>query len=230
MAKKAQSTLKNAYLSFFLLSSLAIVVSFSVVFEAMALITPIQNMIVFFVFNLFIISLLTINFINYLAEKTTVLVKLVGLSLVLFITVIGLQGMLVIPEFEKGASVQNSLLTKADLEIVHSQAEPYAWFLMGSIVIIIAIFPFFYSKSVLSPLKTLLDGVDEVNKGNLKVTIPVTNQDEIGAVTRHFNTMTSNLEKANSSLKDYAEQLEKKVKDRTKQLNKQNIALELEPI
>ncbi len=226
LAKKAYSTLKNAYLSFFLLSSLAIVVSFSVVFEAMALITPIQNMIVFFVFNLLIISLLTINFINYLAEKTTVLVKLVGLSLVLFITVIGLQGMLVIPEFEKGTSVQNSLLSKTDLEIVHSQAEPYAWFLIGSIVIIIAIFPFFYSKSVLSPLKTLLDGVDEVNKGNLKVTIPVTNQDEIGAVTRHFNTMTSNLEKANSSLKDYAEQLEKKVEDRTKQLNKQNIALE----
>ncbi len=226
VAKKTKASSQNAYFSFFGVSILAILISFSIIFEAMKVISPTQNMIVFFVLNLVIISLLTINVINYLAEKTTVLVKLVGLSLVLFITVIGLQGMLVIPEFDKGTTMQDSLISKAELQIVHDQVEPYAWFLMASIVVIIAISPFFYNKSVLKPLKTLLDGVDEVNRGNLKVSIPITNQDEIGAVTRHFNTMTSNLEKANSSLKDYAEQLEKKVEDRTKQLNKQNIALE----
>ncbi len=226
VAKKTKTSSQNAYFSFFGLSILAILISFSIIFEAMKVISPTQNMIVFFVLNLVIISLLTINFINYLAEKTTVLVKLVGLSLVLFITVIGLQGMLVIPEFDKGTTMQDSLISKAELQIVHDQVEPYAWFLMASILVIIAIFPFFYNTSVLKPLKTLLDGVDEVNRGNLKVSIPITNQDEIGAVTRHFNTMTSNLEKANSSLKDYAEQLEKKVEDRTKQLNAQNITLE----
>tara|TARA_R110002096_G_scaffold183757_3_gene361804 strand:- start:4148 stop:6880 length:2733 start_codon:yes stop_codon:yes gene_type:complete len=226
VAKKAESTSKNAYLSFFIISTLSIIISFSVVIDAIGLISPIQNMIVFFVFNLVIISLLTTNFINYLAEKTTVLVKIVGLSLVLFITIIGLQGFLVMPDFEQGRSVQGSLLSEADLQMAHNQAEPYAWFLIGAIIFIVIIFPFFFNKSVLSPLKTLLDGVDEVNRGNLKVSIPVVNQDEIGVVTRHFNAMTSNLEKANSALKDYAEQLEKKVKNRTKQLNSQNITLE----
>lgn len=221
----ANESFKNGFLAFFILSLLALCISFSVIFETLGLITPTQNMVIFFVFNLIIISLVTINFINYLAKKTTVLVKLVGLSLVLFITVIGLQGLLVIPNFEEA---KNSGLYQSEqvLQDLHNQAEPYAWFLLGSIFLIVAIFPLFYYKSILSPLKTLLNGVDELNKGNLNVNIPVTYQDEIGSVTRHFNNMAENLRKANDELKEYAQDLEAKVTDRTEKLNKKTKLLE----
>lgn len=219
---------KNGYLSFFVLSTLGISVSFSVVFEALDIITATQNMIIFFVLNLIIISLLTINFINYLSEKTTVLVKLVGLSLVLFITVIGLQGLLVIPNFEETKSSQILEQSQISLEQVHAQTEPYAWFLIGSIFIIIVIFPFFYNKSVLKPLKTLLKGVDQLNQGNLDVNIPIINQDEIGVVTNHFNKMATNLKKANFELKEYAEGLEERVRKRTEELNSKTKLLEVQ--
>lgn len=220
--------LRNAFLSFFVLSTLGISVSFSVVFEALDIISPTQNMIIFFVLNLIIISLLTVNFINYLAEKTTVLVKLVGLSLVLFITVIGLQGLLVIPNFEETKSTQLLEQSQESLQQIHAQAEPYAWFLIGSVFIIIVVFPFFYNKSVLQPMKTLLKGVDQINQGNLDVNIPVINQDEIGVVTHHFNTMAENLKEANFELKEYAEELEDRVQKRTEELNSKAKLLEFQ--
>ena len=219
---------KNGYLSFFILSALAISVSFSVVFEAMGIISSTLNMILFFVLNLIIITLLTINFINYLAEKTTVLVKLIGLSLVLFITVIGLQGLLVIPNFQDVGSASDLLDSPELLQQIHNQVEPYAWFLIASILIIIVIFPFFYNKSVLQPLETLLNGVDQVNRGNLSVTIPVINQDEIGVVTNHFNRMANNLQNANNELKKYAEELENRVQKRTEELKSKTELLEIQ--
>lgn len=219
---------KNGYLSFFILSALAIAVSFSVVFEALGVISSTMNMIIFFVLNLIIITLLTANFINYLAEETTVLVKLIGLSLVLFITVIGLQGILVIPNFHEPDPSLDLAQSLHLLKEIHNQVEPFAWFLVASVFIIIAIFPFFYNKSVLQPLKTLLNGVDQVNRGNLSINIPVINQDEIGVVTNHFNNMTSNLQKASIELKEYAEELEDRVQKRTKELKSQTELLEIQ--
>jgi len=226
-AQKDNPQHKSRYLSFFALSALAIAVSFSVVFKALGLISSTANMIIFFVLNLIIITLLTVNFINYLAEKTTVLVKLIGLSLVLFITVIGLQGILIIPELDSESSANIVLSTQA-LQQVHNQVEPYALFLIASILVIIIVFPFFYNKSVLRPLKTLLNGVDQINQGNLRVKIPVKSQDELGVVTNHFNIMAQNLLKANNELKNYAEELENRVQKRTEELNSKTKLLEVQ--
>jgi len=60
------------------------------------------------------------------------------------------------------------------------------------------------TKTITSPLKTLADTADEVAEGNFEVALlPVQSQDEIGIVTRAFNTMVVNI-------REYIERIKKK--------------------
>lgn len=223
--KRSSGTAVNraAYKSFFLITILAIIISITPVLRVLSLINIRIFTLFFFVLNLIVFCLLTATMINYLADRTTVLVKLVGISLVLFVTVIGLQGFLVIPEYERP---NPDTITVSERQEIHAQLVPYASFLFGSSSIILLLFPIFYNKSVLKPLRTLLSGVNQVSKGNLDTTIPVINQDEFGIVTVHFNKMIGNLNNAQKALKEYAEKLEERVEERTKELNLKNTLLE----
>jgi signal transduction histidine kinase/class 3 adenylate cyclase len=75
------------------------------------------------------------------------------------------------------------------------------WTLLGSTAAIVLIFPMFFRVSLVKPLERLLTGVRQVNQGNLDITVPVQYQDEIGFLTRSFNTMVGSVKRADQ-LKD----------------------------
>ncbi|MCK5361481.1 MAG: GAF domain-containing protein [Gammaproteobacteria bacterium] len=61
----------------------------------------------------------------------------------------------------------------------------------GSIVIGLTLM--LLTRRITAPLKALVDGAEEVGKGNLDVRIPVETSDEIGVLARAFNRMTEQL-------------------------------------
>jgi signal transduction histidine kinase/DNA-binding response OmpR family regulator len=219
-----KSNYRSAYLSFFVLSLLANILSIVPALKALELIHPVVYTISFFVLNLSIFCGIYILFINHVTEKTTVLVKLVGISLVLFTTVIGLQGFLI--SFDSYSEIITDNSSLDTLRAIHVDILPFAWFLLGSVGVILITFPVFFSKSVLSPLRELLVAVDKVNSGKLDAEIAVANNDEIGIVSGHFNEMTKSLKKAHTDLQIYANELEQRVDERTLELNQQNELLE----
>jgi diguanylate cyclase (GGDEF)-like protein len=79
-------------------------------------------------------------------------------------------------------------------------------------------FPRLLNSSVSIPLESLLAGIHKIEKGNLDLSIPVRNEDEIGLVTQHFNTMTTRIN-------DLVTDLENRVTERTKELSAANLNL-----
>lgn len=71
------------------------------------------------------------------------------------------------------------------------------------------------NRVVLIPLSTLAASSNEIARGNFTITMPVSSDDEIGSLTRSFNEMAR-------MVKDYTENLEHKVNERTDALNRSN--------
>ncbi|BDA80460.1 serine phosphatase [Leptospira kobayashii] len=86
------------------------------------------------------------------------------------------------------------------------------------LVVLLVIFPLFFRATLVNPLYSLLSGVEKVNQGNLEVEIPIQVNDEIGYLAESFNGMVTSIRDARRELQDYAENLEAKVKERTKEL------------
>jgi signal transduction histidine kinase/CheY-like chemotaxis protein len=82
--------------------------------------------------------------------------------------------------------------------------------ILGSLLVLLLL-PFFFWRSLIVPLDRLLGGVKQIMGGDLHVSVPITVDDEIGYLTRSFNSMTG-------SLLDLTEGLEQKVTDRTQAL------------
>ncbi len=101
---------------------------------------------------------------------------------------------------------------------LHTFIFPLMWAIIGGSLLIILAFPRLLRFSIIKPLENLLDGVHQVEKGDLDISIPIQNEDEIGLLTQHFNKMTSRL---NELVTD----LEKRVADRTLELSNVNIRL-----
>ncbi|HEY0059467.1 MAG TPA: HAMP domain-containing protein, partial [Flavisolibacter sp.] len=86
------------------------------------------------------------------------------------------------------------------------------------VCIILLLLPYMLKISFTKRLQNLLSGVQSVNAGKLDTRVPVGLHDEIGELTQNFNQMTRVLNKAQSDLTAYAQTLEKKVAERTAQL------------
>ncbi|TGN17140.1 SpoIIE family protein phosphatase [Leptospira idonii] len=86
------------------------------------------------------------------------------------------------------------------------------------LVVLLVVFPLFFRSTLVNPLYSLLAGVEKVNQGNLEVEVPIQTNDEIGFLAESFNGMVTSIRDARRELQDYAENLEEKVKERTKEL------------
>ncbi len=89
----------------------------------------------------------------------------------------------------------------------------------GSLLFIFLLFPLFFRVNLMTPLEELLQGVRQVQAGNLHVATPIRYQDEIGFLSASFNTMVRSIEQAERQLQDYNRTLEQKVADRTQELS-----------
>ncbi|NLV68537.1 MAG: response regulator [Spirochaetes bacterium] len=78
-------------------------------------------------------------------------------------------------------------------EYMHDAASRMILIVLSAIFFMIAVYPFFFFGTMYTPLSTLLKGVKRVINGELDFRIDVRNEDEIGEITRTFNTMTDRL-------------------------------------
>ncbi len=101
---------------------------------------------------------------------------------------------------------------------MHPAARSQIIILFVVLVIILGAFPLFFKGSLMNPLMSLLRGVAKVNSGNLDVVVTVKVQDEIGFLSQSFNSMVDSIKQARKELQDYADNLEEKVKERTKEV------------
>ncbi|TGK11691.1 HAMP domain-containing protein [Leptospira fletcheri] len=103
-------------------------------------------------------------------------------------------------------------------EFMHPTAVKQTIILLSVIFVVLALFPLFFKNSLVDPLNGLLAGVEKVNKGDLDVVVPVKVRDEIGFLADSFNAMVSSIKQARRELQDYAENLEEKVRERTREV------------
>ncbi|HRG48742.1 MAG TPA: SpoIIE family protein phosphatase [Leptospiraceae bacterium] len=101
---------------------------------------------------------------------------------------------------------------------MHPAARSQIIILFVVLFIVLGAFPLFFKGSLMNPLMSLLRGVAKVNSGNLDVVVSVKVQDEIGFLSQSFNSMVDSIKQARKELQDYADNLEEKVKERTKEV------------
>ena len=97
------------------------------------------------------------------------------------------------------------------------------------VIVIAIILGGFLARLLVEPLNKLVQGTNEIAKGNFSHRIPIKSKDEIGVLSKSFNVMTSKLEKelsarkqVESDLKEQQGHLEKTVLARTAQLTEKN--------
>ncbi len=100
-------------------------------------------------------------------------------------------------------------------DFINQRTSLLIYLILGSCVVVLIIFPFFFRYNLVQPLNSLLAGVKEVNAGKLNTQVAVLFQDEIGFLTESFNKMTL-------ELKDYTQNLEGLVQQRTFELEEAN--------
>ncbi len=75
------------------------------------------------------------------------------------------------------------------------------------------------SGTIAKPIVKLQHGTEEIMKGNLSYKVGTRTGDEVGALSRAFDTMTANLKESGRELEAYSRGLEKKVEERTARLD-----------
>lgn len=75
------------------------------------------------------------------------------------------------------------------------------------------------SKTLTKPIEQLYQGSQEIEKGNLDYRVGTRSKDEIGQLSRAFDTMTTSLKESRKKLEEYSANLEKMVDKKTSDLN-----------
>ncbi len=78
---------------------------------------------------------------------------------------------------------------------LQNQRHIFSIVLVSLVSVLALIFAWFITRSLVKPVRTLLDGTQSVINGRLNIELPVTTSDEIGHLTTAFNSMTSELYK-----------------------------------
>ncbi len=76
----------------------------------------------------------------------------------------------------------------------------------------------FFTKSIVVPLREVVQGTRKVAKGDFNVVIQSQSRDEIGKLTDNFNDMTASLGQSFQEIMDHRANLEKKIQERTAEI------------
>ncbi len=85
-------------------------------------------------------------------------------------------------------------------------------------VFLLLIILYFSTKRIVKPLGEIVVATQKIAKGDYTVKINTESDDEIGILAKSFNKMVEDLARANEELKEWGKTLEKKVEERTKEL------------
>ena len=87
------------------------------------------------------------------------------------------------------------------------------------IMLVIAVFIILFVNIIVNkPLGEISQGIKEISRGNLDYTIPLSTKDELGSIVAQFNNMSSRLSIAYNEIKDWSENLNKKVEEKNEEL------------
>ncbi len=139
--------------------------------------------------------------------------------------------------FESGLPMGSTPLQNASrayevlFDIVKANAPVHraSLMMMGVIAIsslfILAVFPLFFRATIITPLGHLLRGVTQANAGDLSVVAPISQDDEIGFLTRSFNAMVVSIQtqiaarqQKEAALQELTATLEQRIASRTREL------------
>jgi signal transduction histidine kinase len=76
------------------------------------------------------------------------------------------------------------------------------------------------SRSIVRPIRSLIAATQRIARGNLRDPVEVAAKDEIGTLSKSFDEMRVKLAESLESVKRYSVELESRVADRTKELNR----------
>lgn len=117
------------------------------------------------------------------------------------------------------------LITEVDQAEVYGAVYGAGWKIAGIMFLIIAAVVFvgiLVAHAITQPLRRLLAGTEEIGRGNLDCRVGTNSRDELGELSRAFDSMTEKL-KATTISRD---ELEVRVRQRTAQLEEVNKELE----
>lgn len=100
----------------------------------------------------------------------------------------------------------------------HEVTLPWIIGLVALGILVIFGYRLFFLIALIRPIEQIIEGLTEVNSGNLEHRLTVHVEDDIGFMARSFNRMVRSIQAARKKLQQYAEQLEEKVQERTKEL------------
>jgi len=88
--------------------------------------------------------------------------------------------------------------------------------------IVIIFISFLFSKKIVAPISNLEKSIKRVANGNYEEFMPISSEDEIGRVEEEFNNMIRALKAKDDALNKLYIDLEEKVQNRTKELERKN--------
>ncbi|MDF3818777.1 SpoIIE family protein phosphatase [Leptospira sp. 96542] len=100
----------------------------------------------------------------------------------------------------------------------HEATLPWMYAGFALAILVILGFRLFFLRALIRPIEEIIDGLTEVNSGNLEYRLNVYVEDDIGFMARSFNRMVRSIQAARKKLQQYADQLELKVQERTREL------------
>ena len=85
-------------------------------------------------------------------------------------------------------------------------------------MVVVSIVAIKVSSQISNPIRAMATAAQKITEGDYSQKVDVTSEDEIGFLADKFNAMVSELIRAHQELKEWAETLERKVEQRTKEL------------
>ena len=113
------------------------------------------------------------------------------------------------------------LITKQNLSEIYEPVEKITRNFLHITLLCLSIFSllgFFFSRSIVKPINTLILAVKKMSAGETNVKVNIKTNDEIGILGSHFNQMSQELEYSLNNLKTANDELENKILARTQEL------------
>ena len=127
--------------------------------------------------------------------------------------------------FEEQIGIARVGLTKKHVIAAVSNVKRTVGIITLSVVFLGMTLTIIIVRIIVTPIKRLVQGTRQLSSGNLAFKVAVTSSDEIGELTKSFNSMIGSLKKYNEQIEEYSRTLEEKVLERTKKLKEKELEL-----
>jgi two-component system NtrC family sensor kinase len=122
------------------------------------------------------------------------------------------------------------MLERPYIDLRNKVMATFAGMAILSVILLLAIL-YFITSSIIQPLQQMVTATNKIARGDLSHKVDINFKDEIGQLSISFNQMTENLKKANEKLVQWGKTLEKRVDERTHELQEmQNTLIQSEKL